>query len=253
MEATASSTTSKKKTPKGTFHGPADGSFSQKKKVVLDNVKHSGDERDISLSRSGSGDNVYSNVKSLFGEDENVSMSGIDGGSLLGSAATTPKVKQVNTGAVFGSPLGSPDFYMDDDEVIDPKIIKTPVEVSIKKSFALNINLLAVENKSATAKTQLIRKNFSLVNSFGESMEMATLLAREKRININSNLRKQEIRSDWAVVIKEIPMNTPKDIIVTAVSKFEEIKSIKIQLIGMWQKTVVEFVELDYADLLAFK
>ncbi|KAG9291084.1 hypothetical protein G9A89_012956 [Geosiphon pyriformis] len=48
-------------------------------------------------------------------------------------------------------------------------------------------------------------------------------------------------------------MNTPKDMIVTTVFEFGKIKSIKIQLIGIWQKTVVEFAELDQADLLALK
>ncbi|KAG9294962.1 hypothetical protein G9A89_017756 [Geosiphon pyriformis] len=41
--------------------------------------------------------------------------------------------------------------------------------------------------------------------------------------------------------------------IVTTISEFGEIKSIKIQLIGIWQKTVVKFAELDQADLLASK
>ncbi|KAG9286499.1 hypothetical protein G9A89_014665 [Geosiphon pyriformis] len=41
--------------------------------------------------------------------------------------------------------------------------------------------------------------------------------------------------------------------IIAAVSKFGEIKSIKIQLIGMWQKAVVKFAELDQANLLASK
>ncbi|KAG9294494.1 hypothetical protein G9A89_009341 [Geosiphon pyriformis] len=72
-------------------------------------------------------------------------------------------------------------------------------------------------------------------------MEMATLLARKKEIDINSNLKRQEIRSNWAVVIKKIPMNMPKDMIVTIIFEFGEIKSIKIQLIGMWQKAVMEF------------
>ncbi|KAG9300876.1 hypothetical protein G9A89_015332 [Geosiphon pyriformis] len=143
-------------------------------------------------------------MKSLSSEDKNVNMSDIDSGSLLGSAATTPKAKQVNTGAVFSSPLGCLNFYMDDDKVvlplclpisfdkkwIDPKIIKTPVKMSIKKLFALDINLSAVEDKSATARTQLIRKIFS------SSMEMAVSLAKEKEININSDLKKQEMRSD---------------------------------------------------------
>ncbi|KAG9302814.1 hypothetical protein G9A89_009591 [Geosiphon pyriformis] len=183
MEATASSTTFKKKALKGAFHSPASGFFSQKKKVVLSNVKHSGDKRDISLSKSESSGSVYSDVESLSDENENVSMSGTNGGSLLGSAAITPKAKQVNTSAGFGSLLSSSNFYMDDNEVvlplclsislekkwIDLKIIKTLVKVSIRKLFALNINLSAMESKLAMAKTQLIKKIFSTVNGFGRA------------------------------------------------------------------------------------
>ncbi|KAG9296038.1 hypothetical protein G9A89_011890 [Geosiphon pyriformis] len=84
-------------------------------------------------------------------------------------------------------------------------------------------------------------------------MEIVISLAKEKGINVNSNLKRQEIRLDQAVIIKKIPMNMSKDMIITTVSEFEEIKLIKIQLIGMWQKTVVEFVELDQANLLASK
>ncbi|KAG9285158.1 hypothetical protein G9A89_004373 [Geosiphon pyriformis] len=72
-------------------------------------------------------------------------------------------------------------------------------------------------------------------------MEVTTLLAREKGIDVNT------------VVIKEIPINTPKDMIVATVFKFGEIKSIKIQLIEMWQKTVVEFAELGQANSLVSK
>ncbi|KAG9286030.1 hypothetical protein G9A89_022707 [Geosiphon pyriformis] len=59
---------------------------------------------------------------------------------------------------------------------------------------------------------------------------------------------KSGVHSDWAVVIKKIPMDTPKEMIVAAVTEFGEIKSIKIQLIGMWQKTVVEFAKSSQAD-----
>ncbi|KAG9289140.1 hypothetical protein G9A89_022449 [Geosiphon pyriformis] len=45
----------------------------------------------------------------------------------------------------------------------------------------------------------------------------------------------------------------PKEIIVATVSKFGKIKSIKIQLIGLWQKAVVEFTELEQAVSLAAK
>ncbi|KAG9288230.1 hypothetical protein G9A89_021261 [Geosiphon pyriformis] len=114
----SSSDMSKKKVPKGVLHGPASGFFAQKKKVVLGNVKHFGNEKDISLSKSGPGDSVYSDVDSVSGDDEDVGMFGICERSLSGSTATTPKAKRVNTGTMFGSPLGSPNFAMDDDEFV---------------------------------------------------------------------------------------------------------------------------------------
>ncbi|KAG9296174.1 hypothetical protein G9A89_014766 [Geosiphon pyriformis] len=257
LKTASSSDMSKKKVPKGAFHGPTGGFFAQKKKVVLRNVKHSGNEKDISLSKSGPGNSVYSDVDSISGDDEDVGMSGINERSPLGSAATTPKAKRVNTGILFGSPLGSPNFAMDDDEIvlppclpislekkwIDPKIIKTLVKVSIKKFFALDIDLSAVESNSATVKIRLIRKIFSSVNGFGgattpskfegiirstftseESMKKAMSLARKKEIIVNTDFMKSRV---------QIPMDTPKEMIVAAVAKFGEIKLIKIQLIGM--------------------
>ncbi|KAG9302279.1 hypothetical protein G9A89_008770 [Geosiphon pyriformis] len=265
IETTASSIISKKKTPKSTFHGSTDGFFSQKKKVVLNNVKHSGNERDIFLSKFGSSNSIYSDVESLSDEDEDVNMSGANGGFFLGSVATTPKTKRVNTGAGFGSLLNSPNFHMNNNKVvlflrlpisfekkwIDSKIIKTSVEVSVKRLFTLDINLLAVEEKLVMVKTQLIRKIFSTVNE--KSMEMAALLAREKGIDINSDLKRQEVHSDQTVVIKEISMDTPKEIIIAALAKFGKIKSIKIQLIGLWQKAVMEFAEPSQTEHLAAK
>ncbi|KAG9298401.1 hypothetical protein G9A89_000400 [Geosiphon pyriformis] len=48
-------------------------------------------------------------------------------------------------------------------------------------------------------------------------------------------------------------MDTPKKIIIAVLAKFGKIKSIKIQLIGMWQKAVVKFAESDQANLLVSK
>ncbi|KAG9304587.1 hypothetical protein G9A89_020151 [Geosiphon pyriformis] len=194
LKTASSGDMSKKKAPKGAFYGPAGGSFVQKKKVVLGNIKHSGNERDIFLSKSEPSDSVYSNVNSLSGDNENVGITGVYGGSLLGLAATTPKVKHVDTGTMFDSPLGSSDFTMDDDEIVLPF----------------------------------------------RSMEKTASLARENNIIVNSDLKRQGICSDQAVVIKEILMDMPKDMIVAAVTEFGEIKSIKVQLIGLWQKAVVE-------------
>ncbi|KAG9299738.1 hypothetical protein G9A89_013098 [Geosiphon pyriformis] len=246
LKTASNSDMSKKKAPKGAFHG-------LKKRVVLGNVKHSGDEKNISLSKSGPSDSVYSNVDSVSGNDKNVGMTGVHGGSLLGSAATTSKAKRIDTSTGFGSLLGSPDFTMDDDEIelppcmfipldkkwIDPKIVKTQIKVSVKKFFALDINLLAVEGKSATAKSQ--------------SMEKAALLARENGIIVNTDLKRQGVHSDQAVVIKKISIDMPKEMIVVTVFEYGQIVFIKVQLIGLWQKAVVEFAESSQADLLASK
>ncbi|KAG9299934.1 hypothetical protein G9A89_009662 [Geosiphon pyriformis] len=245
---------SNKKAPKDVFYGPTGGSFSQRKKASLGNVKHSDNKKDISL-KSGSGACVYFDVKSLSGDDKDVSMSGGFDGSLLDLAVKLllPLLKKkIPLNKIW----------------IDPKIIKTPVEVSVKKSFALDINLLAVNGKLARQKTQFIRKIFSKINDFGgattllkfkgiirstfiskDSMKKAVLLAGENEININSDFKKQEIRSDQAVVIKKILMDMPKDMIVAAVSKFGQIKLIKIQLIEIWQKAVIEFNESRQANL----
>ncbi|KAG9303415.1 hypothetical protein G9A89_013741 [Geosiphon pyriformis] len=203
------------------------------------------------------------------------------------SQMNMPNAKHFNTGAAISSLISSISYNMDDKEEVslpprlsfslkkvwvDPKIVKSQVEVTVKKLFALDINLSAVEEKSATAKTQVIRKLFLTINGFGgatipsnfegiiqstftssESMEKATSLARENNIIVNSDLKRQGVCSDRAVVIKKIPIDMPKEMIVTAVSEFGQVVSIQLQLIGLWQKAVVEFAKLSQADQLAAK
>ncbi|KAG9300598.1 hypothetical protein G9A89_005198 [Geosiphon pyriformis] len=86
---------------------------------------------------------------------------------------------------------------------------------------------------------------------FQKKHEYGCISGQEKGIIVNTNLRKSGVHSDRAIVIKEIPMDTLKEMIVTAVAEFGEIKSIKIQLIGMWQKAVVKFTESSQANQLA--
>ncbi|KAG9303010.1 hypothetical protein G9A89_006227 [Geosiphon pyriformis] len=74
-------------------------------------------------------------------------------------------------------------------------------------------------------------------------MRKAASLAKQKEIIINNDVKKQRLCSDWAVVIKEIPMDMPKEMIVAALSEFGQVVSIRLQLIGLWQKAVVEFAK----------
>ncbi|KAG9305738.1 hypothetical protein G9A89_005136 [Geosiphon pyriformis] len=250
---------------KGVFHGPAGSSFTQKKKVVVGNIKHSGDEKDVFLDKPVSGGNMFSDVDGKSNDSEgSVLMAGISASSLLGSAANTPKAKIVISGVVDGSSLSSINYDMDENAEdlppplnfplskrwVDPKVVKTPMEVAVKKSYALDINLSAMEGKSTTAKTQAIKKIFSVVNGFRgattpskfegiirstftseESMIKTMLLAGENEIIVNTNLMKSGVHSDRAIVIKEIPMDIPKEMIVAAVAEFGEIKVLLFTLL----------------------
>ncbi|KAG9299609.1 hypothetical protein G9A89_020780 [Geosiphon pyriformis] len=53
-----------------------------------------------------------------------------------------------------------------------------------------------------------------------------------------------------AVVLKKILVGTLAEAVHAALSNFGIIKSIKMQLVGLWQKAVMEFEQLDQADLV---
>ncbi|KAG9297816.1 hypothetical protein G9A89_000121 [Geosiphon pyriformis] len=91
---------SKKKVFKDIFHGSVDGFFSQKKRVVLGNIKYFGDKKNVSLIKSEFDNSMYFDVDSLFSNNKDIDMSDIHNKSFLGLATTTSKVKCVNTNAV---------------------------------------------------------------------------------------------------------------------------------------------------------
>ncbi|KAG9299428.1 hypothetical protein G9A89_009380 [Geosiphon pyriformis] len=88
-------------------------------------------------------------------------------GSFLSLAVITPKAKRVSSDLVSGSSIGTINFEIDENMVhfslplnislnkkwVNSKVVKTQVEVPIKKFFALDINLLAVEKKLVMTKT----------------------------------------------------------------------------------------------------
>ncbi|KAG9301357.1 hypothetical protein G9A89_018029 [Geosiphon pyriformis] len=77
-------------------------------------------------------------------------------------------------------------------------------------------------------------------------MKMAASLAKKKRININSNLKKQEMKSDQAVIIKKILINMPKDMIVAAFAELGQanlLVSKWLFLIGKNSVRIVKVVE----------
>ncbi|KAG9303107.1 hypothetical protein G9A89_005065 [Geosiphon pyriformis] len=73
------------------------------------------------------------------------------------------------------------------------------------------------------------------------------------KIIVNTNLKKSIGHSDQAVVLKKIPVGTPTEAVHAAVAEFGVVKSIKIQLLGLWQKAIIKFEEQNQTDLLVTK
>ncbi|KAG9295383.1 hypothetical protein G9A89_013412 [Geosiphon pyriformis] len=90
----------------------------EKKKVSVGNVKHSRDEKNISLVKSDPSYGMYSDMNSVSGnsEDDNIFL-GVDNSSFFGSATNTSKAKRVITNLVCGFFLGSINYGMDEDDV----------------------------------------------------------------------------------------------------------------------------------------
>ncbi|KAG9286563.1 hypothetical protein G9A89_014729 [Geosiphon pyriformis] len=191
------------------------------------------------------------------------------GGALAGGDHDqTPMSSKVKTKKALGKPLGKIDFSKDSDgnSILSdaplelPPPLKNLVNVSVRKSFALDIGL---------DKLVVVRKLFSEINGFGEastpskfsgiiratftsesSLMKATDKAVSVKILVNTNLKKSFGQSDWAVVIKEILIGTSAEAVCTALSEFGVIKVIKMQLIGLWQKTMADLVTAKWSILI---
>ncbi|KAG9295021.1 hypothetical protein G9A89_017815 [Geosiphon pyriformis] len=140
------------------------------------------------------------------------------------------------------------------------------------KLFALDVNLSAVPGRTNSDKLILIKKIFYKIDGFmGASTsskfpgvicstftsESSLIKARElavcKNIVVNSNLKKANIHLNQEVIVKEIPVDLPKLAVESVFSKFGKIISIRMQLIGLWQKALIEFELLEIASLVASK
>ncbi|KAG9288393.1 hypothetical protein G9A89_021424 [Geosiphon pyriformis] len=178
---------------------------------------------------------------------------GADGTLADGNLDQTPKGSWVKTKKTLGKPLGKINFLSDnksDDILLDaslalPSSLKNLVNVFVRKFFVLDIDLNNVAEKSVQEKLGVVRKLFSKINGFG-GVFTPSKFAGIIRATFTSE-------SNWAVVLKKIPIGTLAETVCTVLSDFELIKLIKIQLIGLWQKAVVEFKQIDHADLVAAK
>ncbi|KAG9284463.1 hypothetical protein G9A89_014067 [Geosiphon pyriformis] len=192
----------------------------------------------------------------------------------------TPIGSKIKTKKALGKPLGKINFSssdVDNNVLLDaplelPLPFKNLVNVSVCKSFALDIGLNKVVGKFSQEKLQVVRRLFSKINGFGRafisskfagiiralftsksSLVQTSKKAKEAKILVNTDLKKSFGCSDWTVVVKKIPVETLVETVHAVLSKFGIIKSIKMQLVGLCQKAVVEFEWVDHANLVAAK
>ncbi|KAG9289806.1 hypothetical protein G9A89_015386 [Geosiphon pyriformis] len=190
-----------------------------------------------------------------------------EGGALAGgNHDQTPTSSKVKTKKVLDKPLGKIDFSKssNNDGVLSntplelPPSMKNLVNVPVKKSFTLDIGLDKVANKSSQEKLVVVKILFSEINGIIRAMftsELSLMKATDKAVNakilVNTNLKKSSGWLDRTVVIKEILIGMLAEAVHTALSEFGVVRAIKMQLIGLWQKTVVDFKQSDQADLVA--
>ncbi|KAG9304020.1 hypothetical protein G9A89_005930 [Geosiphon pyriformis] len=201
-----------------------------------------------------------------------------EGGALAGGDYDQmPTSSKVRTKKALGKPLGKIDFSKDGSNngvlsdvplKLSPSM-KNLVNIPVRKSFALDIGLDKVAGKSSQEKLVVVRKLFSGINGFGgvstfskfsgiiratftskSGLIKATEKATGVNIMVNTDLKRSSGRSDQAVVIKEIPIGTSAKAVRAVLSEFGVIKVIKMQLIELWQKAIVEFERSDQADLV---
>ncbi|KAG9284124.1 hypothetical protein G9A89_022898 [Geosiphon pyriformis] len=192
---------------------------------------------------------------------------------VVGNPNQTPTGSKIRTTKMLSKPLGKINFLLNDndnDVLLDtllelPPSVKNLVNISVRKSFALNIGLDKITEKLSQKKlavSMVLEEAFTPSRFAGIikvtftselSLVQTSKKAEEAKILVNTDLKKSFGHSNRAVVLKEIPIETSTEAVHTALSKFRLIKLIKIQLVGVWQKAVVEFKQINHADLVVAK
>ncbi|KAG9298558.1 hypothetical protein G9A89_018917 [Geosiphon pyriformis] len=181
---------------------------------------------------------------------------GDDGALTKENSKQTSKGSKIHIKKALGKPLRKINFLDNNinDILLDKPVVlslflKNLVNVSVKKSFTLDINLDNIVEKSVQEKLVVVRKLFSKINSFREasipskfagiikamftfelSLVQASKKAVKAKILVNSNLKKLFGHSDRTVVLKEIPIETLTEAVHAALSGFGVVMSIKMQL-----------------------
>ncbi|KAG9304351.1 hypothetical protein G9A89_019913 [Geosiphon pyriformis] len=171
----------------------------------------------------------------------------------------------------FKTPLFATMNDDDDNSVLPPPKINDRSFGPVKL-FALDMNLLAVPDRTNSDKLISIKKFFYKIDGFGKastpskfpgvihstftsksSLIKAREMAIHEKIVVNSDLKKANIHLNQEVIIKKISVDLPKLAVKSVFSKFGRVVFIRMQLIGLWQKTLIEFELSEVASLVVSK
>ncbi|KAG9307508.1 hypothetical protein G9A89_017338 [Geosiphon pyriformis] len=158
---------------------------------------------------------------------------------------TTPR-KTCTEMYVLEQPLKVPLFATmnddDDNSVLPPPKISGSNQLPFSKSCVL-------KTSTPSKFPGVIHSTFTNEYSLIKARKMTV----HKKIAVNSDLKKTNICSNWEVIVKKIPVDLPKLAVESVFSKFGKIVSIKMQLIGLWQKALIEFESSKVASLVTSK
>ncbi|KAG9296200.1 hypothetical protein G9A89_014792 [Geosiphon pyriformis] len=150
---------------------------------------------------------------------------GKSGAFTEGNPNQIPKGLYVKTKKILGKPLDMINYETVniDDNILDnfflllpPLSVKPSIQVPVRKSFALDIDLMAIAGKFSQKKVNFGRKIFLGVNGFGGPLLFQNLaimaaaqLANNHGVVVNTDLKHPiNNRTNRAIVLKEIPMGT---------------------------------------------
>ncbi|KAG9295877.1 hypothetical protein G9A89_006616 [Geosiphon pyriformis] len=157
----------------------------------------------------------------------------------------TPKSLHVKTKKVLEKPLGVIDYgtvdangdVLDESFLLPPPFpVKPSVQVPVRKSFTLDIDLVAVVGVNGFGGASTPSKFSGIIRATftsEEAMMTAANLANDRGVVVNTDLKRSAVHA--------------------AVTEFGIIKLIKMQLVGLWQKAIIELENQDQADFLASK
>ncbi|KAG9302889.1 hypothetical protein G9A89_022305 [Geosiphon pyriformis] len=194
-----------------------------------------------------------------------------------GDLKQMPKSSKILIKRALKKPLGKINFLGNNSNNILlntpltlPPFLKTLVDILVRKLFALDIGLNKMYRKSFQKKLSVVKKLFSGINGFGGAStpskfsgiihatftsELGLMKATEKatstKILVNTDFKKSTKCSNQTVVLKKIPVGMSAKAVCVALSEYGVVVLIKMQLVGLWQKAIVKFGEIEQTDLVA--